>query len=499
MPRRSLRPPGRTPGGGAAAAGARSRDLTLHVFLADRPGSLLVGQLAQRGHEIAFRYDPTFVATGLDLSPLGLPRRLDWLQERSRVFDGLHGVFADSLPDGWGLRLMDREFARLGIEPATVTPVERLRFVGARAMGALVYQPALGPDADPSPLDLDALADQAERLYEGSPEDVLPELLAAGGSPAGARPKVLVAYNADTGAMRSGAEDVPAGYRHYLVKFPTREDGEDIGALEMAYAAMARDAGLDMPPTRLFTTRAGRRCFGVERFDRVPVGAEPAGAGGGPVAHERRHVHTLGGLLHASHREFGCTYGEYLRSTAALTRDRREVLEAFRRMVFNVAASNRDDHVKNFAFLLGPDGAWRLSPAYDLVYAAGPGGEHSMMVGTEGRRPTYRNLLEVAEPAGITAAETGEIVTAVVDAVRRWPERAREFGVTRATAARVGAAVAASSAAALEGRPVVAGGVGVGDTTEAAAADARVPNAGPVDDPSPPSKRARSRAPRRAN
>jgi serine/threonine-protein kinase HipA len=276
-------------------------------------------------------------------------------------------------------------------------------------------------------VELDTLAEQSERIYEGSPEAVLPELMAVGGSAAGARPKVLVAYNPDTNEMRSGTETVPAGFRSYLVKFPTKEDGADIGAVEMTYAEMARDAGIIVPPTRLFTTNHGRRCFAVERFDRVDGG--------------RRHVHTLGGLLHVSHREFGCTYAEYLRTTAGLTQDRRATLQAFRRMVFNVFAYNRDDHVKNFAFLMEPDGTWRLTPAYDVIYSTGPQGEHSMMVGSEGARPAYRHLLEVAHDATLSAGEVATIVDQVVSTVQDWPRYAKTFGVGRVTMAKISEAL----------------------------------------------------------
>jgi serine/threonine-protein kinase HipA len=386
-----------------------------------------VGRLAQRGHEILFEYDAAFIATGLALSPLGLPLRAGVQQEATRIFQGLHGLFYDSLPDGWGLRLMDREFARRGLDPAAIKPVERLQFLGTRAMGALTYHPAADPEQPPAPIDLGELAAQSERLFEGSPEDVLPALVRAGGSAAGARPKVLVSYDARSHEMRSGAEDVPAGFRSWLVKFPTKEDGADSGAVEMAYAAMARTAGIDMPSTRLFSAGRGRRCFGVERFDRIPAGTTT----------ERRHVHTLGGLLHASHREFGCTYSQYLQAAAQLTHDRREVVEAFRRMVFNVLAYNRDDHVRNFAFLMEPGGSWRLSPAYDLVYGPGPGGEHSMMIGTEASRPAYRNFLEVAEPAGLSPNEVSEVVDRVEESVLRWPEHADEYGVSHATVAKV--------------------------------------------------------------
>ena len=430
MSARSPRP-GRGSGRGTRAPTRSAFDRVLEVRLADRPVPLVVGRLAQRGHDILFEYDDAFIPTGLVLSPLGLPLRAGVQQETTRIFHGLHGLFHDSLPDGWGLRLMDREFSRRGFDPATVTPVERLQFLGTRPMGGLTYHPAADAQGPAPRIDLDVLGAQAERVYEGSPEEVLPALVKAGGSAAGARPKVLVAWNTDSGEMRSGAEDVAPGFKPYLVKFPTKEDGADVGAVEMAYAAMARAAGIDMPATHLFSTDGGRRCFGVERFDRVHTGKTA----------EHRHVHTLGGLLHASHREVGCTYSHFLRATARLTHDHREVLEAFRRMVFNVLAWNRDDHVRNFAFLMEPSGTWRLAPAYDLVYSPGPGGEHSMMVGTEGARPTYQNFLQVAAPEGLTPRDVADIVERAAESVLRWPAYAVEYGVAPATTEKINASI----------------------------------------------------------
>jgi serine/threonine-protein kinase HipA len=419
----ATRPNDQTKPVGAMKNQRPSHGLALDVFLMDRVPRLHVGRLIQQGHEIWFEYASAFLETDIELSPFALPLRPGVHQESTRVFRGLHGLFQDSLPDGWGLRLMDREFARRGIEPATVTPIQRLRFMGSRAMGALTYEPAERFALDNEPLELDTVAAQAERIYNGSPETVLQALVVAGGSPGGARPKILVAYNPDTHAMYSGTDDIPPGFQAYLIKFPTQEDGDDIGAVEMAYADMARDAGLVIPPTRLFTTASGRRCFGVERFDRV-MGT-------------RRHVHSLGGLLQVSHREFGCTYSEYLRTTIRLTHDNEQGYEAFRRMIFNVLSYNRDDHVKNFAFLMQPSGTWELAPAYDLVYSSGPAGEHSMMVGSEGARPTYRNFLEVADIAGIPSGAVQRITERILDATARWREYAYRYDVKEETIMKI--------------------------------------------------------------
>lgn len=250
-------------------------------------------------------------------------------------------------------------------------------------MGALTFHPAAPIDGnaieDAWPLDLDALASQGERLLEGSPEDVLPALLAAGGSPGGARPKVVAGVHPDgrliagstTAAVTGRTAELPSGFRPWLIKFAAREDvsafGPDSGAVEMGWWHMARAAGLTVPDARLFQASTGSRWFGVERFDRH-----------GPGGRGRLHLHTLSGLLHASHRQPNLDYDALLQVTAQLTRDMREVMQAFRRMAFNAFAHNRDDHGKNIAFLMDDTGAWRLAPAYDLTFSAGIAGHHSM-------------------------------------------------------------------------------------------------------------------------
>lgn len=389
-----------------------------------------VGTLAEHDRRIYFEYAPAFLADPLPLSPFKLPARAGVFEHGERDFATVFGVFNDSLPDGWGLLLMDREFRRRGRVPATLTALDRLAYIGPRGMGALTYHPAL-EDADEERLgiDLAEIARQAERVLSGSAEEVLPALRIAGGSPAGARPKVLVGVR-DDGAMVSGAAELPPGHRHYLVKFPAREDGPDVGAVEAAYARMAAEAGVDVPGTRLFETRDGARYFGAERFDR---------AGG-----LRLHMHTLSGLLHASHRLPSLDYEGFLQATRLLTKDQRQVEEAFRRMAFNVLAHNRDDHVKNFAYLMDRVGDWRLSPAYDLVFSYGPGGEHTMSVGGEAVRPGEREMLRVAASAGIEERLAREIVGAVREAVRDWPRFAEAAGISRATMRRIADALAAA-------------------------------------------------------
>lgn len=393
------------------------RALEVRLDWGDR--QTVVGTLAEQGRGAYFEYAASFLAAPLPISPFRLPIRPGLFEHTDREFAAVFGVFDDSLPDSWGLLLMDREFRKQGRALSGVSALERLAYIGTRGMGALTYHPQ-DPDSEPERLqvDLGVLAREVEQVLEGSAEDVLPALRIAGGSPGGARPKVLVGVR-DDGAMIAGTSDLPEGYRHFLVKFTARHDPYG-GEVENAYALMAREAGLNMPPTHLFETPDGGRHFGAERFDR---------RGG-----SRLHMHSLGGLWHASHRVASIDYEGLIQTTLLLTHDHRQVEEAYRRMVFNVAAHNRDDHVKNFSFLMSPEGVWTLSPAYDLIFTEGPGRQHTMDVAGEAVRPGDRDMLRVAEKCGVDPRRARDIIAQVREAVEQWPRFAREAGVSRDTA-----------------------------------------------------------------
>ncbi|MEX0893810.1 MAG: HipA N-terminal domain-containing protein, partial [Gemmatimonadota bacterium] len=216
---------------------------------------VVVGTLAEQERRIYFEYDAAFLDAPLPISPFKLSVRPGLFEHSERDFAEVFGVFNDSLPDGWGLLLMDREFEKRGWNPATVSVLDRLAYIGTRGMGALTYHPPMATAEEESLwIDLHTLARQAERIVAGSAEEVLPALRIAGGSPGGARPKVLVGVRSD-GQMISGTSDIPEGYRHFLIKFRGQEDASEIGAVEAAYALMAEAAGVNVPSTRLFETR----------------------------------------------------------------------------------------------------------------------------------------------------------------------------------------------------------------------------------------------------
>lgn len=370
-----------------------------------------VGRLALKTRQILFEYDPVFLGAKLDLSPLRLPLTPDVVVGEPNVLDGLMGVFDDSLPDGWGRLLIDRRAAELGVSGGSLTPLDRLTLVGARSMGALIYEPEIALE-DPAMVKLSELARETETVLEGTSGPDLERLIAVGGSPKGARPKVLIQLS-PTGEVHFGAKTIEPGFTAWLVKFLAREDDPHSASLEHSYFLMAKAAGVDVPDTQLLgKTKRDPGYFAIERFDRVGT--------------TRRHIHTLGGLLQLPHGYAALDYRDLLKVTRRLTRDEAAVAEMFRRACFNVFARNRDDHTRNFAFLMDERG-WHPSPAFDLTFANGPGGEHTMLIAGEGRAPTRDHLLKLAKDSDLKHADV--IVDEVRAAVDRFKEFAQEAGV----------------------------------------------------------------------
>lgn len=397
------------------------RNTALHVELAFSPDQIrTVGRLALDRPGAVLEYDPSFIAGGLELNPLAPPVPGPVAAREPRIFDGLHGVLADSLPDAWGNELVRRRCARQGVWFDSLTVLDRLAIVGKRGMGALVYRPHIADEGDEI-VDFDALAHGANEILEGRDSDLLPELERLGGASGGARPKVLVALNAD-GHARAGADDIPDGYDGWLVKFASSRDVKDIGPVEAAYAAMARAAGIDVPDHRLLAARGNvPGYFASKRFDRAPGGL-------------RRHVVSAAGVLDIDWTVPQIDYDTLLRLVRRVTRSQQQVEEMFRRMVFNVVAHNRDDHTKQHAFIYGDDRRWRLAPAYDLTYSAGPNGEHYLAINGEAADVGAEAVLAVARMNDIKRTRIRAVVNDVLAAVGRFSAIAADFGVSKRTA-----------------------------------------------------------------
>jgi len=352
-----------------------------------------LGTLADTGQTLLFEYSAEALAQGLELSPRHLKLRSAAYGDFPEHLMRLPGFVADALPDGWGLLLMDRLLRRQGHDPRRLSPLDRLGFVGHRGMGALVFEPEMDEALEPADVELRVLAEQSQQVLVDVDTQALRQLALMGGSPQGARPKVLVHRNRAAGSMGTTATpDTQA----WIIKFQARGEHPETCAVEALYAVLARECGLDMPETGYFDLGGGLSGFGARRFD----------------VHEGLRVPmlTLAGLLHADFRLPQLDYLTFLRATTFLTRDVRETARAFERAVFNVLFHNRDDHGKNFSFRLDAQRRWRLSPAYDLTFNEGAGGEHAMDVGGHGSGIARAHLLALARQADLSAAMATEAI-----------------------------------------------------------------------------------------
>lgn len=399
----------------------------LTVYL-DSGERMKVGRLARRQRSILFEYDPEFVSSGLELSPFKLPLKRGVFTPAEAAFEGLFGVFNDSLPDGWGRLLLDRAIAKHGIGTGQITVLDRLAHVGGGGMGALAYEPDhsdAGTSASDDRLALDRLAKEAATVLEGDSESVFTELLQLNGSSSGARPKIVAQANADKSRVIHGSQPLKKGFEHWMIKFAASQDPRDIGAIEYAYSLMARAAGVEMPKTHLFRTRKSAY-FGAKRFDRD--------------GDRRIHMHSLSGLIHADHRTPTLDYNLLLGVVFSLTKDFTEMEKAYTLACFNVLAHNRDDHAKNFSFLLDEDRNWKFSPAYDLTFSYGPGGEQATMVMGEGKNPGVSQLIALGKEHSLKRAS--DILAKVQRAVSRWKRFAEQAGVTSKSTKEIGRKIA---------------------------------------------------------
>ena len=363
-----------------------------------------VGMLLQDKQRIFFEYSPDFLKSGIELSPFKLPLKAGVFEEKSRVFDGLFGLFNDSLPDGWGCLLLDRKLRKLGKSYAEITPLDRLSLIGANPMGALEYEPAAGDSDLYGDIELDSLSGEVDRILDGEESAVLDELLKLNGSSGGARPKIVACVSSDRKQIIHGGKSVPDGFTPWIIKFSEKHDPQSSGELEYRYSLAAKAAGITMPETHLFPLKDGRGCFGVQRFDRTLKG--------------KVHTHTVCGLLHASHRFASLDYENLLKLTWILTRNHADVVEMVRRMIFNVKSGNKDDHSKNFSFLLNSRYQWQLAPAYDLTPSAGINGEQTCMVNGKGCNITDADLIKTAATANVSEVEAKALIDQITTALR---------------------------------------------------------------------------------
>lgn len=360
----------------------------LEVYYAGRH----VGTMAPyRRYLTAFEYSADWLQNGFSISPFSLPLTSGVKIAKIDPFDGLFGVFADSLPDGWNRLLTDRMLRKAGENPEQITSLQRLSIVGDSGMGALEYRPVYPWQNIEAVQDLDRLAAECKKILQSEDSDDLDTLFAMGGSSGGARPKVLIRL--DDG--------------DWLVKFPSSGDPKDIGLMEYEYNLCAKACGIDIPEVKLFSSANCAGYFGSRRFDRE---SNSNGV-------RKLHMASASALLEVSHRVPALDYSSLMALSWQLSKQADDLRKLFTLMCFNVFAHNRDDHSNNFSFLCD-NGQWRLAPAYDLTYSNSIGGEHATTVAGEGRNPSVADILKVAKKAGIKESQARQIAEKVQETVR---------------------------------------------------------------------------------
>lgn len=366
---------------------------SLQVFYNEKK----VGTLAlMKNNIVAFEYDSNWITNGFSISPFSLPLKKQVFIPRIDPFDGLYGVFSDSLPDGWGRLLVDRMLNSQNINPREISQIDRLAIVGETGMGALSYKPEynLLEDKDYQE-DYDNLALSCKKILNTEHSADLDNLFRLGGSSGGARPKILTKID---------NED-------WIIKFPSSLDDKNIGELEYLYSVCAKKCKIDMPETKLFPSKISSGYFGIKRFDRKKLST-------GTI--RKLHMISVSGLLETSHRIPNLDYNDLMQLTLNLTKNFEEVEKLFRLMCFNLFSHNRDDHSKNFSFIYNEDlNKWELSPAYDLTYSYSINGEHATTINGNGVNPSLNDILKVAEKIGLDKKKAEKVASEIEEIVKK--------------------------------------------------------------------------------
>jgi serine/threonine-protein kinase HipA len=372
-----------------------------------------VGQLVEQNQEIYFRFEPSFLESDLEISPFKLKKTTEILLSPRAPFDGLFGVFNDSIPDGWGRLLLDRKLIESGKNPKEIGVLDRLSLLGKNAQGALIYEP-ITDDGKPENelINLDQIAEESEVLLKTGNASFLDHLYHLGGNSVGARPKILVNYNSKLNLFSTASR---VEFEPWIIKFPALNDFKDIARIEYAYYKMALACGIEMSESNMFYSKKEKVFFGTKRFDRT--------------GNQRLHLHSACGLLHDDFRYSTLDYGHVMDAANRLENNLTACEKVFRLAVFNVYASNMDDHSKNVAFLMNENGKWRLAPAYDLTFSPSPGGYHSLSVANTYQEIGKNDLLKLASYFGINNGNV--IIDQVKEVLSTWKKFSTEFEVNK--------------------------------------------------------------------
>ncbi len=395
---------------------------SLNVFIQFSKGEILVGKLILENRLVYFKYDDEFLKLQLNLSPFKLKFNNSIQLADPIPFHGIFGLFDDSLPDDWGMLLLNRALEKKGLSLDDINILDQLAYVGETGKGALIYRPALTEAENlGSGVNIDLIKTAMDEVYEGSTPELIDELMFLGGSSGGARPKVNVGYSPETDEIIHGRSVLPDGFQHWIIKFPSSYDPKDIANIEFAYYKMAKAAGIEMSDSKLLKSAKGIQVFATKRFDRI--------------GNKRLHMHSMAGLTHDNFRLSNIDYGHIIDVAYQLEKNATAREKALRLAAFNVFSYNLDDHSKNFSWLMDENGSWSMSPAYDLTYSSAAINEHSTLVNGEGANPGRKQLLELAEIFSIRKAN--DIIKQVQYAISSWPDFAADCGVSTISMIRI--------------------------------------------------------------
>ena len=350
-------------------------------------GGNKVGTLAiTKDHMAAFQYSDWWFENGFSINPFKLPLSKELFVAHSPYFRGLFGVFADSLPDSYGELLLDRYLKNRGIDASSLTSLDRLSYVGSSGMGLLEYVPDLSEKQSEENIDFDLIQEECNDLLDSREVKDIDTLYSLGGFSGGARPKSLIRFM---------GED-------WMVKFSSKFDPKNIAELEYKYMSLAKEFGINVPSIKLITSAKGNKYFLIKRFDRAK--------------NKKIHMISVAALLECDFRAPSLDYNDLIKLARVLTNDNGDVIEMFRRMVFNVLIDNQDDHAKNFSFIY--DDAkrrYRLAPAYDITPGKTYYGEHTTSVNGKGKNITDADMLLVASNNDVDVS----VARAIIDECHR--------------------------------------------------------------------------------
>ena len=398
--------------------------LDVHRCLSDG-NKILVGQLAQNKKAVFFQYDDNYLNQYHSLSPFKLPFNAELSQAPSSPHQGLHGLFTDSLPDGWGMLLMDRIFQQHNISKYQLTAIDRLAYVGDRAMGALSYSPVSEymTNSQMGLKELSLIGKNAIQLFDGQTNEILIELANAGSS-GGARPKALIYFDPLFPDYVSTMPD--PGLEPWLIKFTSKNLmlGHEEGRCEAAYMMMAKAAGIEVPVWQLINASPSYSWLASKRFDCNDKQSNTA----------RFHVHSLCGLLDIDFRQPALDYEVLIKASQMLCNSPAIGKVQFTRAIFNLFAANQDDHSKNWSFIMSDNGQWMPSPFYDVTFSPTPYNEHHTAFMGYGKNPPLKVIQELAQQANFSHWDDAKnIVREVVEAISKWEDIACELDINKET------------------------------------------------------------------